>query len=98
MSERSRIDKWLWHARFYRTRARAQAAASSGLLRLNGARLEKASVGVQPGDIVTLPRGHEVVAVRIEAVAERRGGATQAQKLYRLIETGDLLDRGEPAS
>ena len=97
MAERTRIDKWLWHARFYRSRARAQEAAVSGLLRLNGSRLEKASAGVQPGDIVTLPRGREVVAVRVEALAARRGGAAEAQKLYRILE-GAKLDRAEPAS
>ena len=41
MSDRARIDKWLWHARFYRSRTLAQQAAESGLVRLNGARVEK---------------------------------------------------------
>jgi ribosome-associated heat shock protein Hsp15 len=97
MAERMRIDKWLWHARFYRSRVRAQAAAASGLLRLNGARLEKPSCAVQPGDVVTLPRGREIVAVRVEALAERRGAAPEAQKLYRVV-GGSLLDPMGPAS
>ena len=91
MSERIRIDKWLWHARFYRSRVLAQTAAASGLIRLNGARVEKASAGVQPGDILTVPRGREVVVVRIEAVAERRGGAPDARKLYSVV-SGTVLD------
>jgi ribosome-associated heat shock protein Hsp15 len=91
MTERIRIDKWLWHARFYRSRALAQEAAISGLLRLNGARVEKASASVQPGDVITMPRGRQVVAVRIEALAERREGASDAQKLFRILESG-LLD------
>jgi ribosome-associated heat shock protein Hsp15 len=89
--ERVRIDKWLWHARFYRSRAQAQQAAASGLLRLNGLRVERASAGVQPGDIVTLPRGRDVLAVRIEAVALRRGRAAEAKKLYSVM-GGSLLD------
>jgi ribosome-associated heat shock protein Hsp15 len=91
VTERIRIDKWLWHARFYRSRVQAQAAAASGLIRLNGARVEKASAGVQPGDILTVPRGREVLAVRIEAVGDRRGGAPEAQKLYSVM-SGSVLD------
>jgi ribosome-associated heat shock protein Hsp15 len=84
--QRSRIDKWLWHARFYRSRAQAQEAAASGLLRLNGLRVEKPSAGVQPGDVVTLPRGRDVLAVRIQALALRRGPSAEARKLYSVIE------------
>jgi ribosome-associated heat shock protein Hsp15 len=80
-----RIDKWLWHARFYKTRARAQHAAASGVIRLNGARVEKSSVNIAPGDILTLPLGREVVAVRVAALAERRGPAPEAQALYKVL-------------
>lgn len=95
--ERVRIDKWLWHARFYRSRALAQQAAASGLLRLNGARVEKASAAVQPGDILTLPRGGDVLAVRVQALAARRGPFTEATKLYSILESA-LLDPDAPAS
>ena len=95
--ERSRIDKWLWHARFYRSRALAQEAAASGLLRLNGVRVEKPSAAVQPGDIVTLPRGRDVLAVRIQALAVRRGPFPEARKLYSILESG-LLDPAAPPS
>ena len=89
--ERGRIDKWLWHARFYRSRALAQQAAASGVLRLNGTRVEKPSAAVQPGDIVTLPRGRDVLAVKIEALAVRRGPFVEARKLYSIVENS-LLD------
>ncbi len=85
MTDRIRIDKWLWHARFYRSRALAQQAAISGLIRLNGQRLQKAGAGVAPGDILTLPRGREVVAIRIVALALRRGPAREAQALYEIL-------------
>ena len=97
MSERIRIDKWLWHARFYRSRVQAQAAAASGLIRLNGARVEKASAAVQPGDILTVPRGREIVAIRIEALAERRGGAPEAQKLYSVMSASVLDPAAAPS-
>ena len=86
-----RIDKWLWHARFYKSRALAQHAAASGLIRLNGARVEKASAGVGPGDVLTLPRGRAVVAVRVQALAVRRGPAREAQTLYEIV-SESMLD------
>jgi ribosome-associated heat shock protein Hsp15 len=85
MSE-SRLDKWLFHARFYRTRPLAQAATQSGRVRLNGVRIEKPGHGVKPGDVLTLGRGGQVMAVRIVALAERRGPAPEAQKLYEVLE------------
>ncbi len=80
-----RIDKWLWRARFYRSRPLAQEAAVSGLIRVNGARVAKPSVCVGPGDIVTLPRGRDIVAVRVQALALRRGPAREAQTLYEVV-------------
>ncbi|MGH6871734.1 MAG: RNA-binding S4 domain-containing protein [Rhizomicrobium sp.] len=77
-----RIDKWLWQARFYRTRPLAQAAARSGLIRLNGQRVEKAGVDIRPGDFITLPRGPGAIVVRILACGTRRGPASEARTLY----------------
>jgi ribosome-associated heat shock protein Hsp15 len=90
MTDRIRIDKWLWHARFYRTRALAQDAAVSGRIRRNDLRVEKAGLDVKPGDILTLPRGREIVVVRIVACGIRRGPATEAQKLYEIVEDAAL--------
>jgi len=81
----ARIDKWLWHARFYRTRVLAQAAAAGGLIRLNGHRVEKSSVDVEPGDVLTLPRGREVMVVKVIGIAIRRGPASEAQRLYEIL-------------
>jgi len=85
MSE-ARLDKWLFHARFYRTRPLAQAAAQAGRVRLNGVRIEKPGHTIKPGDVLTLGRGGQVMAVRILALGERRGPAVEAQKLYELLE------------
>lgn len=91
-----RVDKWLWHARFYKTRPLAQAAAASGRLRLNGQRIEKASTGVKAGDVLTVVRGNEVLAVRICEIGVRRGPATEARLLYEILTDG-ALDPGPPA-
>jgi ribosome-associated heat shock protein Hsp15 len=91
-----RIDKWLWHARFYKTRPLAQAATHSGRLRLNGHRIEKPSVAVKPGDVLTVARGQEVLAVRVCAIGVRRGPASEARLLYEIL-TDDVLDPRPPA-
>jgi len=96
-SEYLRIDKWLWHARFYRTRALAQAAAASGVLRLNNTRVEKASISVKSGDVLTLARGREVIVVRVESLGTRRGPASEARSLYHLI-SADVLDPAATAA
>lgn len=89
-AERIRIDKWLWHARFYRTRPLAQAAVMSGRIRLNETRVEKPGHDVKPGDILTLPRGAEVMVVRVKACGIRRGPAKEAQSLYRSLNNSVL--------
>ncbi|MDE2163891.1 MAG: RNA-binding S4 domain-containing protein [Alphaproteobacteria bacterium] len=80
-----RLDKWLWCARFYRSRELARAACESGLLRLNGHRVEKAGREVRPGDVLTVPRAREVLLVRVLAGATRRGPAREAQLLYEIV-------------
>ena len=81
----ARLDKWLFHARFYRTRPLAQAAASAGRVRLNGAKVDKPGHAIKPGDVLTLGRGAEVMAVRVLALAERRGPASEARNLYEVL-------------
>ena len=82
----SRLDKWLFHARFYRTRPLAQAATAGGRVRLNGIKIDKPGHALKPGDVLTLGRGGQVIAVRVLALAERRGPATEARTLYEVLE------------
>ena len=100
MSEdRLRLDKWLWCARFYRTRELAQKACESGRLRINGFRVEKAGREVKPGDVLTVPQRSEVVVVRVLSGAKRRGPAPEARLLYEIL-TDDpvILEHLDPAS
>ena len=78
---RVRLDKWLWAARFYKTRSLAKTAIDGGKVRLNGAR-PKAAKEVAVSDTVTVTRGEVVQQVTVTAVAERRGSATVAAELY----------------
>ncbi|MFC7048317.1 RNA-binding S4 domain-containing protein [Emcibacter nanhaiensis] len=77
-----RIDLWLWHARFFKTRSLATKMCRAGKVRLNGQVIRKASVTVGPEDVLTFPQGDHVRIARILALAERRGPAAEAQSLY----------------
>lgn len=81
-ADRLRFDKWLWAARFYRTRTLAAQAIEAGQARLADERVKPAHV-VRAGDTVTVRRDGFTWEVRVLAVSERRGGATEAALLYR---------------
>ena len=79
--DRVRIDKWLWAARFFKTRSLATDAVDGGKVDVNGARVKPAKlVGV--GDEVRVRVGTQLFTVRITDTAERRGSATIAATLY----------------
>ncbi|MGB3147002.1 MAG: RNA-binding S4 domain-containing protein [Paracoccaceae bacterium] len=80
---RIRLDKWLWHARFAKTRTQSATLAETGHLRLNSRPVTKAAQLVGPGDVLTLVSQGRVRVVHILATGVRRGDATEAQKLYR---------------
>jgi ribosome-associated heat shock protein Hsp15 len=84
-----RLDKWLWCARFYRTRALAQQACSKGRIRVNGNRVEKPGRAIRPGDVLTLPVLREIVVLKVISDATRRGPATEARQLYEIINDND---------
>jgi ribosome-associated heat shock protein Hsp15 len=77
-----RLDKWLWQARFFKTRALAARVVSAGQLRLNAERTDKPARGVGPGDVLTFPQGGRVRVVRVCALGTRRGPAPEAAALY----------------
>ncbi|NND49237.1 MAG: RNA-binding S4 domain-containing protein [Rhizobiales bacterium] len=77
-----RIDKWLWHARMFRTRSLASRYVATGKLRANGVRISKASYAVTPGDVLTFVLSERVRVLKILALAERRGPFSVACELY----------------
>lgn len=77
-----RADKWLYHARFFKTRALAAKLVTSGHLRVNGTKAKKPSHGIGPGDVLTFPQAKVIRVVRLVALSERRGPASEAQGLY----------------
>ena len=77
-----RIDKWLWFARFCKTRSLAQHLVEAGEVQLNGRVVAKASTLVKAGDQVELPAGRTRRRVRVAALGERRGPAEEARTLY----------------
>jgi len=85
VAENIRIDKWLWHARFFKTRTIAQSFVQAGKVRLNSVRVEKPGHAVKPGDVLTFAKGRNVMIVEISAIAARRGPASEAQTLYKDI-------------
>src|SRR4030095_6932867 len=84
--ERVRLDKWLWAARFYKTRALAAEAIDGGKIDVNGARAKRAKM-VHVGDEVTIRQTPFEHVVNVRGVSERRGPASVAQTLYE--ETAD---------
>ncbi|CCG07233.1 RNA-binding S4 domain-containing protein [Pararhodospirillum photometricum] len=80
--EAQRLDKWLWFARFCKTRTLAQALCGSGHVRRNGETVLKAAALVRPGDELTLVLGSVRRRVVVRAPGVRRGPAPEAQTLY----------------
>lgn len=90
-AEKFRLDKWLWQARFVKSRSLAAGLVTGGHVRVNGHRAAKPSHGVQPDDVLTFPQGDVIRVVRILTPAKRRGPASEAQTLYE-----DLTPPAEP--
>ena len=87
--DRVRIDKWLWAARFFKTRALAAQAVSGGRVHVGGERV-KSSRALKVGDLLEITREEERFAVVVVALAERRGPASVARELYRESEESVL--------
>ncbi|MBC7504229.1 MAG: RNA-binding S4 domain-containing protein [Sandarakinorhabdus sp.] len=77
-----RLDKWLWFARLAKSRSAAQTLCESRRLRIDGRVIERASALVRPGAVVSFPRDDEVIVIKVEGLAERRGPYEEARQLY----------------
>lgn len=81
MSDPVRIDKWLWAARFFKTRSLARTAINGGKVRLNGSRV-KPGKPLAVGDHLNVQRGEELFEIEVLVLETRRGPAAEAQKMY----------------
>jgi len=77
-----RLDKWLWYARFFKTRALASKAISNGRFRLDGDLMSKPHRQAKSGQVLTFSQGTRIRVVRIKALGVRRGPASEAALLY----------------
>jgi ribosome-associated heat shock protein Hsp15 len=80
-SEKLRVDKWLWAARFFKTRGVAAEAVNGGKVHVNGQRV-KSSRPIQAGDRLEITRGQIHSVIEVLDISEKRGPAKQAQTLY----------------
>ena len=87
--EKLRLDKWLWRARFFKSRTLAAQQIAQGGFRINRVVVSKTRHAVQPGDVVTFAKGPYVRVIEILALGTRRGPAREAQILYRDLNPPD---------
>ena len=90
--DRQRLDKWLWFARFARTRPAAVRLVEDGHVRIEGRRAENPAQGIRVGAILTLALPHATVVVRVLGFAERRGPFESARQLYERLDGGGSGD------
>lgn len=88
-----RLDKWLWYARFFKSRGLASKTVSAGHVRVNGTRTAKPAHSVAVGDTLTFAQARQIRVVRVVDIGTRRGPAPEAQALY-----DDLSPPPEPAA
>jgi ribosome-associated heat shock protein Hsp15 len=88
--DRHRLDKWLWHVRFFKTRSLATAAVNGGKVKVSGERVKPAHV-VRVGDRLSVSRGEQQMEIDVTALPDKRGSAVQAQACY--VETPESTAR-----
>ena len=93
MTDSQRLDKWLWCARFFKSRALAARFCGDGRMRVSGQVTHKAHYAVRPGDVLTFPLGPDIRVIRITDLAVRRGPPAEARLLYE-----DLAPPQKPAA
>ena len=87
--EKLRVDRWLWAARFFKTRSLAKSAIENGKILVNGSRI-KASKEITLGDLLSVRRGDSVHIVTVLVLTDKRGPAIIAQTLYEETEQSKL--------
>ena len=82
MTEKIRLDTWLWYARFYKSRSLSSKAILSGKLRVNSNKIIKPASKVKINDVLTINHVNMVRIIQVQILGARRGPASEAQKLY----------------
>lgn len=91
----TRIDKWLWAARFYKTRGVASAAIKGGKVELNSSKPKPSKV-VKVGDQLVVTQPHRTVDITVLEISEKRGSAEMATQLYQI--NNETLNQSRPTS
>ena len=95
-NEKLRVDKWLWHARFFKTRTLAAKVVMAGHLRVNSRKTEKSSTCVVAGDVLTFAQEKRIRVIKVIALGTRRGPASEAQLLYEDLSPPQEYDASIP--
>ncbi len=93
-----RLDKWLWFARFVKSRSLATKLVVDGNMRINGAPTHKAHYAVRIGDVLTFALGHHIRVIKIAALGVRRGPAPEARLLYEDLDPPAPCASASPAT
>ncbi|SFD46206.1 heat shock protein Hsp15 [Sulfitobacter brevis] len=91
-----RVDKWLWHARFFKTRSLAAARVQAGDIRINGTLTSKRAATIGAGDVLTFALGDHIRVIRLVGIGVRRGPAAEAQALYEDLSPPQPRDKDKP--
>ena len=89
MTEKIRLDTWLWYARFYKSRSLSSKAILSGKFRVNSNKIIKPALKVKINDVLTINHVNMVRIIQLQSLGVRRGPASEAQKLYKDL-SGDV--------
>ncbi len=89
MTEKIRLDTWLWYARFYKSRSLSSKAIFSGKLRVNANKIIKPASKVKINDVLTINHVNMVRVIQVQSLGSRRGPASEAQLLYKDL-SGDI--------
>ena len=84
-----RIDKWLWWARFFKTRSLSTKIISKGAVRVNSRRISKPSFEIKVDDVLTFTSGKSVRVIKVLSLGERRVNYEEARKMYENVEDTD---------
>ncbi len=77
-----RVDRWLWFARFFKSRSLAAKLVQGKKVRVNGSQIAKPSVLIKAGDVLTFPQAKDIRVAKVISIGTRRGPAPEAQLLY----------------